>query len=218
MVWRRLWPVVWIWEGAILDAQIATSKYPIRERERAKAFWAFMPCLLTCINQWPRSVPLTNNPPKPKHCGLWLFLGPTTTQNLVKFDAEICGGVLVENASDDFPQQKKLENLLPNFAGSLPPISPKTSPTSLWKSLVPTILPTSKDRKHEHATCPWPFSKNFHHITTPTPKGSYSHAYWWTQQFRIVDKSSDVKSHIGSEVSTKSPANLLKWRGGRHRN
>ena len=54
----------------------------------------------------------------------------------VKFDGEICGGVLVENASDDFPQQKKLENLPPNFAGSSPPISPKTSPTSLWKSLV----------------------------------------------------------------------------------
>ena len=42
----------------------------------------------------------------------------------------------MEDASDDFPQQKKLENLLPNFAGSSPPISPKTSPTSLWKSLV----------------------------------------------------------------------------------
>ena len=41
------------------------------------------------------------------------MLGPATTQNLVvKFDGEICGGVLVENASDDFPQQKKLENLL----------------------------------------------------------------------------------------------------------
>ena len=40
------------------------------------------------------------------------------------------------NASDDFPKQKKLENLLPNFAGSSPPISPKTSPTSLWKSRV----------------------------------------------------------------------------------
>ena len=39
----------------------------------------------------------------------------------MKFD-EICGGVLVENASDDFPQQTKLENLLPNFAGSSPPI------------------------------------------------------------------------------------------------
>ena len=36
-------------------------------------------------------------------------------------------------------QQKKLENLLPNFAGSSPPISPKTSPTSLWKSLVLTF-------------------------------------------------------------------------------
>ena len=37
----------------------------------------------------------------------------------------------MENASDDFHQQTKLENLLPNFAGSSPPISPKTSPTSL---------------------------------------------------------------------------------------
>ena len=40
-------------------------------------------------------------------------IGPATIQNLVvKCDGEICGGVLVENASDDFPQQKKLENLL----------------------------------------------------------------------------------------------------------
>ena len=44
-------------------------------------------------------------------------VGPVTTQNLVvKFDGEICGGVLVENASDDlFSQQKKLESFLPNF-------------------------------------------------------------------------------------------------------
>ena len=35
-----------------------------------------------------------------------------------------------------FSQQKKLENLLPDFAGSSPPVSPKTSPTSLWKSPV----------------------------------------------------------------------------------
>ena len=40
----------------------------------------------------------------------------------------------MENASDDFPQQRKLENLLPNFAGSSPPILPKTSPASLCKS------------------------------------------------------------------------------------
>ena len=67
-----------------------------------------------------------------------LFVGPATTQTLVvRFDGGICGGVLVEDASDDFPKQKKLENLLPSFAGSSPPISPKTSPTSLWKSLVP---------------------------------------------------------------------------------
>ena len=72
-------------------------------------------------------------------------LGPATTQNLVvKFDGEICGGVLVENASDDFPQQMKLENILPNFAGSSPPISPKTSPTSLWKSLVLKNVSTVK--------------------------------------------------------------------------
>ena len=64
------------------------------------------------------------------------FLGPATTQNLVvKFDGELCGGVVVKNVSDDFPRQMKLENVLPNFAGSSPPISPKTSPTSLWKSL-----------------------------------------------------------------------------------
>ena len=64
-------------------------------------------------------------------------VGPAATQNLVvKFDGEICGGVLVENVSDDFPQQKKLENLLPNFAGSSPPISPQTSPASLWNLLV----------------------------------------------------------------------------------
>ena len=68
------------------------------------------------------------------------ILGSAISQNLVvKFDGEIRGGVLVENASDNFPQQKKLENLLPNFAGSSPPISPKTSPTSLWKSLGPKI-------------------------------------------------------------------------------
>ena len=65
------------------------------------------------------------------------FVGPATIQNLVvKFDGEISGGVLVENASDDFPQQKKLENLLPNFAGGSLPTLPKASPTSLWKSLV----------------------------------------------------------------------------------
>ena len=66
-----------------------------------------------------------------------LNVGPAITQNLVvKFVGEICGGVLVENASDNFPQQKQPKNLLLNFAGSSPPISPKTSPTSLWKSLV----------------------------------------------------------------------------------
>ena len=34
-------------------------------------------------------------------------VGPATAQNLVvKFDGEICGGVLVENASDDFPSKR----------------------------------------------------------------------------------------------------------------
>ena len=67
----------------------------------------------------------------------YILVGPATTQNLiVKFDGEVCGGVWVENYSDNFSQQKKLETLLPNFAGSSPPISPKTSPTSLWKLLV----------------------------------------------------------------------------------
>ena len=77
--------------------------------------------------------------------------GPATTQNLVvKFDGEICGGVLVENASDDFSQQEKLENLLPNFAGSSPTISPKTSPTSLWKSLVLKNALFLQEKTHVH--------------------------------------------------------------------
>ena len=42
----------------------------------------------------------------------------------------------MEYAFDEFPQKKKLEYLFPNFAGSSPPISPKTPPTSLWKLLV----------------------------------------------------------------------------------
>ena len=35
-----------------------------------------------------------------------------------------------------FPSKRSSENLLPNFAGSSPPILSKTSPSSLWKSLV----------------------------------------------------------------------------------
>ena len=50
---------------------------------------------------------------------------PATTQNLVvKFDGEICGGVLVENASDDFSPAKEAwkspsklrRKFAPNFA------------------------------------------------------------------------------------------------------
>ena len=60
-------------------------------------------------------------------------LEPATTQNLVvmKFAVEFWWRMLLT-----IFLAKKLENLLPNFAGSSPPISPKTSPTSLWKSLV----------------------------------------------------------------------------------
>ena len=88
--------------------------------------------------RWGTSRPFRPRFPQ-KHCDT--YVRPGATQNLVvKFDGDICGGVLVENASDDFPQQVKLENLLPNFAGSSPPISPKTSPTSLWKSLVLTYV------------------------------------------------------------------------------
>ena len=40
-------------------------------------------------------------------------MGPATTQNVVvKFDGEVCGGVLVEMLLTIFPS-KKLENLLP---------------------------------------------------------------------------------------------------------
>ena len=49
----------------------------------------------------------------------------------MKFDGEICGGVLVENASDDFPSKRSSKISFRNFAGSSPPSSPKTSPTSL---------------------------------------------------------------------------------------
>ena len=52
------------------------------------------------------------------------YAGPATTQNLaMKFDGEICGGVLGGKCFWRFSHQKKLENLLPNFAGSSPPIS-----------------------------------------------------------------------------------------------
>ena len=57
----------------------------------------------------------------------------------------------MENVSDDFPQQRKLQNLPPNFAGSSPPISPKTSATSLWKSLVLTNV-----RNFVPPACPGP--------------------------------------------------------------
>ena len=59
-------------------------------------------------------------------CGI-AFLGPATTQNLVvKFDGEISGEVLVENASDDFPPAKEARTspsklrrkFATNFAGS----------------------------------------------------------------------------------------------------
>ena len=109
----------------------------------------------TCFECGCRGQVLQSHPlpilPFSKHpkAGSKQFVGPATTQNLVvKFDGEFCGGVLVEHASDDFPQQKKLDNLLPNFAGSSPPISPKTSPTSLWKSLVLTI----RDNPQQNAT------------------------------------------------------------------
>ena len=93
---------------------------------------------LTCSDLNQIGGDKTERPPQ----GMGPNSGPATAQNLVvQFDGEICSGVLVEIASDDFPQQKKLENLVPNFAGSSPPISPKTSPTSLWKSLVLTNFP-----------------------------------------------------------------------------
>ena len=41
------------------------------------------------------------------HGGVEKFTGPATTQNVVvKFDDEICGGVLVEDVSDDFPSKR----------------------------------------------------------------------------------------------------------------
>ena len=124
-------------------------------------FWLLLVCstngLVDVDGQRPiRHPPLKHERGSEFRWGLvWLSdVGPATAQNLVvKFDGEICGGVLVENASDDFPQQKKLENLLPNFARSSPPISPKTSPTSLWKSLVLTDG-VQNYRNSNKTTCP----------------------------------------------------------------
>ena len=68
-----------------------------------------------------------------------------------------------------FSQQKKLENLLPNFAGSSPPSSPKTSPTSLWKSLVLMMfgsVPATPD--------PDTFAKVSRYKWEP-----YRDTYWW---------------------------------------
>ena len=51
--------------------------------------WTCRICVMLCRFRKPQNV------------------GPATTQNLVvKFDGEICGGVLVENASDDFPSKR----------------------------------------------------------------------------------------------------------------
>ena len=77
------------------------------------------------------------------------LLGPATTQNLVvklmvKFAVEFWWKMLLTI----FPSKRSSKNLLPNFAGSSPPISPKTSPTSLWKSLVLKFPRGSEDLPH----------------------------------------------------------------------
>ena len=124
-------------------------------RSVSGGFWRVMGCWVG--SRWGRAEWVSSkrcSPPKVFRA-LINFCRILDAQNLVvKFDGEICGGALVENASDDFPQQKKLENRLPNFAGSSPPISPKTSPTSLWKSVVLTSChePKCKITTRE-ATC-----------------------------------------------------------------
>ena len=113
----------------------------LRRRKRTMTrLWAAMAATVVA-SSWARNAaimvqlrilgPATNPEPRSEVCG------------------EICGGVLVENASDDFPQPENLENILPNFAGSSPPILPTTSPTSLWKSLVLRIQKPQDDPIYE---------------------------------------------------------------------
>ena len=84
-------------------------KNPIPKRRKLLANAHFYkqkgPCLKRPLNCTGSVFPLLKNilplfPDDP-------YLGPATTQNLVvKFDGEICGAVLVEYASDDFPSKR----------------------------------------------------------------------------------------------------------------
>ena len=60
-------------------------------------------------------------PPRPHPPFAAFRIGPATSQNLVvKFDGEICGGVLVENASDDFTSKRSSKisfQTSPEFSG-----------------------------------------------------------------------------------------------------
>ena len=115
----------------LLQHRATTAKCNDREATSLKLHNCCKFCVGFCVASW-----------------LLSFQVPFGSLWVVKFDGEICGGVLVENACDDFPRQKKLENLLPNFAGSSPPISPKTWPTSLWKSLVLTHMDANVYKIH----------------------------------------------------------------------
>ena len=62
----------------------------------------------------------------------------------------------MENASDDFPSKRSPKISFSGFAGSSPPISPKTSPTTLWKSLVlkkPTLRNRYANQSHGSNSC-----------------------------------------------------------------
>ena len=109
-----------------------------------------MTCPTCCIQsvEWPTSMPCCN-----LRSNYWTvfspttwYVGPATTQNP---RSEVWWWNLRWSFGGKcfwrFSQQKKLENLLPNFAGSSPPISPKTSSTSLWKSLVLRYGPHRND-------------------------------------------------------------------------
>ena len=107
------------------------------------------------------------------------FLAPATTQNLVvEFDGEICGGVLVKMLLTIFPS-KEARKSPSNFAGSSPPISPKSPPTSLWKSLVLIFSAMRTPNSHDVASqgyIPIANSRNIHY------SHSSVHSEWFSNR------------------------------------
>ena len=97
-----------------------------------------------------------------------------------------------------FPQQKKLENLLPNFAGSSPPISPKTSPTSLWKSLVLKDLPNGSGVRFLTAWVPTPHRPP---MTTPSLNNLLQGSLFQGWFHTLASQKSQSQKNLGFQIA-----------------